>query len=421
MNTIFYIACFLLPFENFFFAPSEGWAALSPIVFFIYIFLNIKYIGKVVNKYRSIIIILSVAIIITLVNILYIDEYYIEGTHRFISAMISIVMGLSCLFAFEIFFIQKNGNIKKIEKIIMWAYTISLCVGVIQYLAIRYNIMFIRILDASLVKRNYLWLNRVQFTFTEPSFIGMHIFGVLFPIYILGKNKNIAKLIIAYCLAAVFFGSGVRVLLDILVSVVIYFFYKIDFKKARNVAIVIITPILLVTSFMYMYNNNYRVQQIVKFGVYSDGSFASRWFRVNASLKGYQKDIAHILVGYGIGQEVIPQKLGYTDAVKEYKNYYMDEVRGLKDAISTSEESVSYCFYIRLISEFGLVMSVLLLVILIRKYRDISSKQWKSVIMIAIYLMVQFESYGFYTIWLVIVLSQFYCKGKRNISCYEKE
>ena len=118
---------------------------------------------------------------------------------------------------------------------------------------------------------------------------------------------------------------------------------------------------------------------------------------------------------------MIPQKLGYTDAVKEYKNYYMDEVRGLKDAISTSEESVSYCFYIRLISEFGLVMSVLMLVMLIRKYRELSSKQWKAVIMIAIYLMVQFESYGFYTIWLVIVLSQFYCKGKRNISCYENE
>ena len=36
-DIIFLIGIFLLPFENFFFAPSFGWATVTPIIFAIYI------------------------------------------------------------------------------------------------------------------------------------------------------------------------------------------------------------------------------------------------------------------------------------------------------------------------------------------------------------------------------------------------
>ena len=41
-DIIFYIAIFLLPFENFFFAPSSGWATITPIILAIYILLNLR-------------------------------------------------------------------------------------------------------------------------------------------------------------------------------------------------------------------------------------------------------------------------------------------------------------------------------------------------------------------------------------------
>ena len=36
-NVIFEIAIALLPFENFFFAPSSGWATITPIILALYI------------------------------------------------------------------------------------------------------------------------------------------------------------------------------------------------------------------------------------------------------------------------------------------------------------------------------------------------------------------------------------------------
>lgn len=54
MDIIFKIGIFLLPFENFFFAPSSGWATISPLVFVIYILLIFKMAIKGIYKYRFI-------------------------------------------------------------------------------------------------------------------------------------------------------------------------------------------------------------------------------------------------------------------------------------------------------------------------------------------------------------------------------
>ena len=50
---LYKIGLFLIPFENFFFAPSAGWAAIAPIVFFIYFFQNIKWIGPILKKEKK--------------------------------------------------------------------------------------------------------------------------------------------------------------------------------------------------------------------------------------------------------------------------------------------------------------------------------------------------------------------------------
>ena len=49
LNILFKLAVFLIPFDNLFFAPSTGWATISPILFFIYVFFNIKYLGRVLS------------------------------------------------------------------------------------------------------------------------------------------------------------------------------------------------------------------------------------------------------------------------------------------------------------------------------------------------------------------------------------
>lgn len=51
-DIIFSIGIFLLPFENFFFAPSSGWATVTPIIFAIYILFNLD-IRKMIEKAKD--------------------------------------------------------------------------------------------------------------------------------------------------------------------------------------------------------------------------------------------------------------------------------------------------------------------------------------------------------------------------------
>ena len=67
-DIIFDIGLFFVPFENFFFAPSAGWAAISPIIFFVYLMVNIKYMGFIIKKYKNILILIALGIMISLIN-----------------------------------------------------------------------------------------------------------------------------------------------------------------------------------------------------------------------------------------------------------------------------------------------------------------------------------------------------------------
>lgn len=53
---LYKIGLFLIPFENFFFAPSAGWAAIAPIIFFIYFIQNIKKVKIILKKEKKLMI-----------------------------------------------------------------------------------------------------------------------------------------------------------------------------------------------------------------------------------------------------------------------------------------------------------------------------------------------------------------------------
>lgn len=400
MDIIFKLACFLLPFENFFFAPSSGWATIAPLILSMYVLMNFKLAFNSIYKYRKIFTFFSIGIIFTLATYLF-TSYTIAN---FISALISLGLGLVCLLSFDIYFIQRKNNIENIVKVLLYSYYISLIIGWIQYLVIRFNITKLIEIFNLIEKRSYIMYGRVQFTFTEPSFIGMHLFGILLPIYFYARDKKIIKLIILFSISSIIFGSGVRVLLDILIVTSILVLAKINFRNAKNIAILIFIPIVLFYSFNWIYNNNYRVRQIVDKGIYADGSLASRYFRINASIKGYRKSLDRLFIGYGMGNSLIPLKDGYFEAINEYKSSYLDEVIELGDP-NFNNDSVSYCLYIRIISEFGIFMFMILIYYLISLCIRSRNKVCKIHLIIVLYLYLQFESYAFYAIWIYIVFT----------------
>lgn len=379
MDKLILIGFFLMPFENFIFAPSYGWATITPIIFFLYIIMNFKLLYKSICRYSGAVILLLTGIGINIFNALLFSPlnpgmYFL----RAINAIISYGMGLVSLYAFDIYFLQKNNNIQKVEKIIIFSYYIALFFGV------------------------------VQFFFTEPSFIGMHLFGILLPVYLLGKNTKIRNLIFVFSAFSVIFGCGVKIILDIIIALAIIILYSINFRKARSVFTVIVLALILTASFSYVYHSSSRaserLQKIIHEGVYADGSLASRWFRINASLEGYKTDLVHAAFGYGMGNSSLALEKGYQKAKSQYTNSFDKEVNDLEFATSNSNDNTTHCMYTRLITEYGFIIFSGMMFYWLKTYQSIKDRKWKAFFMIMVYLYLQFDAYGFYTYWLFFII-----------------
>lgn len=398
-DIIFLIGIFLLPFENFFFAPSFGWATVTPIIFAIYILFNLD-IRKMIEKAKDEKAkkIFLVFILLILFNII---AFCIVGINikNFINACISIGLGFVNLISMYIYY-DKNKTINKVVKLAIISYSITLAIGIIEFIAIKFDIKIIYDFFNVMFKRNYLKYDRIQFFFTEPSFIGMHIFGILLPLYLFSKDKKVLALIIAYSILSVVFKSGVRIIIDIVVICAIFGVYYIISKK--KYALLIVLTIVLGIFGKIGYDNNDRIRKIVDKGIYADGSLASRYFRIQSSVYGYINDFPQVLLGYGIGNSLKPLRSGYNQAVEKYESTYMREVRELGDP-EFNDDSVTYCLYIRFISEFGLIFFIGVLWYLIKITRESDFKYKWPYLLSVMYIYLQFESYAFYSIWIYIL------------------
>lgn len=401
MDLIFKIGLILMPFENLFIAPSAGWATITPIIFFIYVLFNLKFAIKSIYKYKYIFTFIIVGLILSVINYIFVG---IE-IKNLINASISLGLGIISLISMDIFFRQKENKLSTCVKLLLISYAISLAIGYIQFISVKLNIECLKEFFIFIEKRSYIRVNRIQFTFTEPSFIGMHLFGILLPLYLYTKKRSIIILLITFAASAIIFSSGVRILIDIIVVIgILYIVYLL--KNIRNVKVITITLIMLIigaSGIHFLYNTNFRVKNIINNGIYADGSLASRYFRINASTKGYMKNKVNFAFGYGLGNSIVPIRRGYDEAMKEYKSNYMIEMEELINPNFTSD-SVSYCLYIRLISEFGIIFLISAITYLYKLSRKSDNFWFRNYIWILLYIYVQFESYAFYTIWLYIVL-----------------
>lgn len=404
-DIIFQIAIALLPFENFFFAPSSGWATITPIIFALYLLLNFKLLLNEVKKHKNIVIFFIIGMMLSIIN------YFFVGIHikNLINSLITLGLGFVSLFSFDIYY-TKNKDINKIIKILLVSYTISLFFGILQYITIQFQIKALHEFFDFILKRNYVQYWRTQYFFTEPSFIGMHVFGILLPIYFISKNKKILILITTFCITAFLFAGGIKIFIDTCaVGIILFVRYLIKNKKYKYI---IIIPIVIIIALTILYNTNERFQDILSKGIYGDGSLATRYFRIQSTVLGYTKKPANLLWGYGLGNSVIPLQDGYDEAILSYKSDYMDEVGGMNDP-NLVDDSLSYCLYTRFITEFGLILFVIAMIYILKITKNSTFKYKYSYLLIILYLYLQFESYAFYSIWIYILV-MLYTKKNEN-------
>lgn len=397
MDRLFLIGVALLPFESFFFAPSAGWAALSPLVFFAYAVLQRDLLGISFKRYFSIFIIFLLCAAISCLDYLLFGNLYLDNV---VDTFGTAVLGLTCLYSFDIYINIKRNSVSRLAKVMLCAYAVALAVGVVELVAARFGIGPLQGLFELIMKRNYL--PRIQFMFTEPSFTTMHLFGVLLPFYLVTRNRRFLWLIAGFIGITLLSASSLRLLVDAIVVLALVAVNYADWKKAKTYFLAIAMPALLIAAVAIGMQINPRFASFVENGFDSDPSYASRMFRVEASVDGLLEEPLGALTGYGAGNAWVPLKIGYDEAFSHYDNAYTHEVLALGKP--DSRPTSIFCFYLRFVGEYGVVLMAAVVAAFLKLNRWVSNKDWRLLLIVCAYLYFQFDGYGFYAIWIVLSL-----------------
>lgn len=392
---IFLLGVFLIPFDNLVIAPSAGWATLAPFVFLTYILFNIKYL-----KIKKDCVIVGVVIaIFSLFNYLVFTPYI----SNILNGLGTLLLGLTFYYSLNVFFIVKKNNPRFFLNILFIAYFISFVYGLLQLL----NFGFLNQIFVLIEKRHYF---RLSFSFTEPSFISLHIFGVLLPIIIIFKDykkegKKLFALMICFLVVTLIKGQSGRCFIDVAIVFLLYIltdYFKNGFTTNKLFLIPLI-PICFIVGYLVLINNN-RVGNIMEKGIYFDSSLSARWFRIVAITKGLIKNPQQLLFGYGLGNTFYPFNNGYDYALSVYKNAYMGEVLSLYN----THDSQFFCGHLRIIADFGLFIYIYILWLLIK-----NKKTNLFLLLVILYLYIQFDSFAWYSIWLYLFYTN-YSKLKKS-------
>lgn len=390
-DRLFKIAVFLIPFENFFFAPSRGWAAIAPILFFLYCLVHVRELGQSLRNLRRVLLFVGGLIALTSLNFFWSppDPGLLFDSSR------SLALGVTFLVALDLYFNVRGRPASPIIRILVAAYCISIAFGLLQLLVINAGLRDVREVLIALSKRTTLREPRVQFTFTEPAFISMHLYGVLLPLLVLFRGHRTAWrlrwVFFAFVTVAYLCRPSVRFLLDTMVVLSLWLLVEYSFRSKRTLAISALGLAVVGGFFALSYRTSPRVAAIVDKGVYADGSLAERWFLVNASAIGWAEHPLRTLGGWGLGNCRYPFRVGYEQAVEEYDSDNWGRIYRLRE----HDPNSMLCMPVRVVSEFGLIAALVILVLLYDRRRLF-------LFLLILYVYLPFDSLAFYTVWLYV-------------------
>lgn len=319
---------------------------------------------------------------------------------RYVRVLGMICIGIAIYFCFK-HLICHYEKLYLARTIVIIAYSVSFVFGIIELIGIKFEVSIINEVVDFISLRSTYGEGRVQFSFTEPSFISVHLFGVLLPFYVITRDIKFLWLIILFLVVGIAGHAGVRLLVDSGLVLVVFLFYYNNFVKKPVFFLLCLIACVLIIFLGSEEFVNQRLKDILVDGIYADDSLAARFFRLNAIVNGYLDTPLRALFGYGIGQEVIPLKIGFDQALSVYLSDYMYEINYLQDVDSKVLPNVGGCFWIRIISEFGLIILFLILTKLFFIYIRLKSKLLKSTFLIVCIILVQFGSYAFYGMWII--------------------
>ncbi|NMM95251.1 hypothetical protein [Bifidobacterium oedipodis] len=389
------------------------WSPISPALFAVYCACNWRLLRLTMHRYATLFAIPVVLVVLSM------PGWTVFGLHANAAFMsLTGVLGALCtLAALDIAFERKRLDWRPLVGLLIAAYWFAFAVGVVQWVAIRLGLTPITNYFQHLMYRPYLnadspWGGgRPQFLFAEPSYIGMHLFGILLPLSWMMRTRDsiyaarLRHLIVVFAVGAVLMQAGTRIVIDSVVALIVVIVESTVWhepaKRLRGVVQLIGAGLLGVCGVLA----DSRLLSIAHHGAEGDGSFFARIYQSLDPLCGLLAHPWTLLTGYGAGGIADACRQGANQAASILDGMGMDGAAALNFANSHTPNTVwTMCAYTSFLAEYGLIGLALLIGAIIRHInaRQTWNKTMVCWLVLVAYLYIQCENYAFAAIPLLI-------------------
>jgi hypothetical protein len=200
-------------------------------------------------------------------------------------------------------------------------------------------------------------------------------------------------------------GAGTRIVIDTVVAGVLWLLATVNFRR-RGVTIAAVAGLsgaaVAAVGAVFL---DPRLNRLASDGLLKgDDSMSARIFHMLAPAWAWKHDPWHTLLGWGAGNISNAVKVGYWGARRWYDargGLVNAEIKGLANPPA---DTFTMSGYVSFITEFGLLMAVLLAVMVVAgiALRHAWSRKMVCWLVLVAYLYVQFEAYAFYALALVV-------------------
>ncbi|MBT1177163.1 hypothetical protein JS532_06230 [Bifidobacterium callimiconis] len=423
---LFYLALALLPVDGTvigFYMPF--WTPISPWLFLLYAIANwriVKVLGTPGARHNGSAFPTSFILFPLVLIALSVFGWITTAFHpvQALNSLLAVISATACLLSLHIAIREKHLPWRPMVNILLAVYWLAFAVGVLQRVAVSLDIACIREYFAHLMSREYITAgskwggNRPQFLFAEPSYIGMHLFGVLLPLHWMLRRKapdlayNLAALIITFATGAVLMGAGTRIILDSLVAMAMVIAVATAWRqtKSRRRGLLQLLGVAVLSVVAFAVNS--RLSSIAENGAEGDGSFFARIWQSLGVLCGLAKHPVHLLFGFGAGNLSDATHLGSETAVHALQALGFSANNVFKAeqwyANVTPANMFTMSAYTSFLGEFGLIGFAVLISLIISHVTDAHawSKTTVCWFLLVVYLYTQFEGYAFYALPLFV-------------------
>lgn len=423
---LFYLALALLPVDGTVIGIyMPFWTPISPWLFLLYAVANWRTVAKLIRSdlHHNGGAFPTPFILFPLVLIALSVFGWLTTAFHPVQALNSLLAAASvaaCFVSLYIAIQKKHLPWRPMVNILLAVYWLAFAVGVLQRVVVSLDITCIRDYFAHLMSREYITSSskwggdRPQFLFAEPSYIGMHLFGVLLPLHWMLRRKapdlayNLAALIITFATGAVLMGAGTRIILDSLVALTAVIAVATAWRQRESRHRGLLQLIGVVVLSVIAFAVNSRLSSIAENGAEGDGSFFARIWQSLGVLCGLAKHPMHLLFGFGAGNLSDATHLGSGTAVHALQSLGFSTGNVFKAeqwyANVTPANMFTMSAYTSFLGEFGLIGLAVLVSLVISHVTDAHAWNKTTVcwLLLVAYLYTQFEGYAFYALPLFV-------------------